>query len=238
MTTKRTNQPSAKTIAKRAARAARTAEPTTAVAVAEPTTTTTTTAVDVPSIDAPLTFAAIGVELPDTFRVPACIAAYVTGFRAIAGMPVATTDERIAASRAFTSAAFPNDEFSAANGTANVARSDIGTGIMDTQNAVYYAVVLANVDLHVGHVSAAWASIFPNARCGRKNPDARGVPYVSAKTFDYAFTGTLSAYVNANNGHGGHGGFHGIAIRTIVATMLRANIRNGWYRAPRPATNG
>jgi len=137
-------------------------------------------------VPVPLTVADVVAGLPDGYREPVCMAAFVAGFRAMVGM----ADNGGRADRAAMVAAF----VTAANA---VQPADVppmgkrhgrwsGLPVAESQNVLYVAAIVADVAVTESMIMAAWRAELPNAKCDFLNRN-------------YAWS-TLSQYVNGHHG--------------------------------------
>jgi len=157
-----------------------------AVAVIEPVTIEpiVPAAVEPAAMASPLSIAAAGGVVPDGYVVPAYIGAFVAGFRAMAGMPSVTRDERAACANSFAAAVETAMPGTAAPSGRHTGRFT-GMPVFESQNTLYVAAVMANVIVTGGHVMAAWRVELPNAKCD----------YL-AKSYAWS---TLAEYVNGRH---------------------------------------
>lgn len=138
----------------------------------------------VPATIAPALTLADVSTVPDGFREPVYIGAFVNAFRAVASMPATTRDERVAVRDAFVAtmdAAMPGTPMPTGRHTGRFS----GCPVFESQNVLYVAAALANVALTDGHIMAAWRGELPNAKCD----------YLAK---NYAWS-TLSEYVNGRH---------------------------------------
>lgn len=153
--------------------------------------TTTITTPAAPAVPAVRTLAdVIPADVLGTFVAPTFVGPMVNAIRAIASMPTKTRDERAACVTAYTAVMIAETGITADPVGKHTGRFT-GYAVFETQNAIYFACVLANVAVNDGHIVAAWRAELPMAKC-----DYLGTAY------DRAYpTSTLSLYVN--DGHNG-----------------------------------
>ena len=204
-------RPSGTTPATRATRATRT---TTTTADVPATTTTAATVADVPAADVPAAdptpaIDPIDARIAETFPGNVSgtirfIAVMARAFAAVAGMSVATMDDRIAVRAAIVAAlhaAYP--------GTVNTGVRNTGMfggmHVFESQNAMYVAAAMSGAYVTDGHFVAAWSAELPNARC----------PFLVKTGYP---TSTLSEYVG-----GRHNAVPGVEnARAVVVAWMNA----------------